>query len=60
MSDGPRRPALATSGHVGAAGEAAFAARLLREGRDVARPIPDPGVDLVVLGPEFARAVPCR
>lgn len=60
MSDAVPLPRSTTTGHIGAAGEAAVTAALLRAGFDVARPFPDRGVDLVVLSPDLTRAVPVQ
>jgi hypothetical protein len=61
VSDAASKALWATSsGHVGAAGEAALASRLLAEGFHVARPLPDSGVDLVVLAPDFGRVAPVQ
>jgi hypothetical protein len=51
---------MASSQHVGEAGEAAVAARLLALGWDVARPLPDRGIDLIVLAPDYRGAVPVQ
>ena len=48
-------------GHrLGAAGEAAVAARLLQSGFDVARPAPDRGVDLLAVARDMTRVVPIQ